>query len=308
MIKDMKSYIKTVGSRLGKAFSMEEFSTEEQLEFWELSAEHVSRKQVPSFSDIVNWMDLLYKAPVHFVYKKEGDKLILNRRHVITENILGVDKSGKSPHKETPKEKEYIKDFEYQLESLEKKMEMDEVFLEHGISSHSIGNCEHLPLFKKEGDLWGIYCAGPNTKSPEMMSAKLSIVGRMLSNWFRSLEEVESNPKKEYDRKIRSVVSDLGSGQLNTEAIAQLILRYVVNGQRAEAGCVVEFEGAGHKLIASVGMEEGMADHFSANTDEALFELSKDKLIQTETGEKLFAEWGKTGIPFISKESIIRDF
>lgn len=72
MIKDVKSYINTVSNRLSKAFSMEAFGIEEQLGFWELSAEHFSRKQTPAFTDIVNWMDHLYRAPVHFVYKLEG--------------------------------------------------------------------------------------------------------------------------------------------------------------------------------------------------------------------------------------------
>ncbi|HBX67743.1 MAG TPA: hypothetical protein DEG32_16935, partial [Balneolaceae bacterium] len=183
-----KSYIHAVGSRLSKAFSMEEFDSEEQLEFWELSAEHFSRKETPAFSDIVAWMDLLYRAPVHFIYKAEENKLILHRRHVITKNILKEKNEERPAHKQTPQQKEYIKDFEYQLQNLEKKMDMDDVFLEQGITSHSIGQCEHIPLFTKGGDLWGIYCAGPYTKSPDQITPKLSIVGRILASWLISLD------------------------------------------------------------------------------------------------------------------------
>jgi HD-GYP domain-containing protein (c-di-GMP phosphodiesterase class II) len=287
MIKDVKSYLNTVGNRLSKAFSMETFGQEDQLEFWELSAEHVSRKKIPAFSDIVQWMDLLYRAPVHFVYKKKEDKLILERRHVITKNILKKDESEKAPHEQTVQEKELIKDFEYQLQNLEKKMDMDEVFNEHGITSHSIGQCEHIPLFAKSGDLWGIYCAGPYTKSPDQIKAKLSIVGRMLSNWLISLEEEESNPQKEYDQKIEDAVAKLGSGKLNTEGIAQILLRYIVNGLKADTGCVCEFtEKGGHRLLISYGMDDDTASGFTKGND-ALF-IDKDGSLEVSSKGQVF--------------------
>jgi len=271
---------------------MEEFSTEEQLEFWELSAEHVSRKKVPSFSDIVTWMDLLYKAPVHFVYKIEDGKLILDRRHVITKNILKTNTSEKEPHKETPQEKEFIRDFEYQLQNLEKKMSIDDVFKEHGITSHSIGQCEHIPLFNSEGELWGIYCAGPYTKSPEQIAPKLSIVGRMLSRWLISLDEEESNPQKDYDSKIRSIFADLGSGKLNTEGISDVVLRYIVHGLNAEKGVVVEFNERGHQLISSFGMDEKISELFTATADKRVYENIDGKLKPTDFGSSLLEDLG----------------
>ena len=88
-MKDVKSYLNLVGSRLGKAFSLHEFDTEDELEFWSLSAEHMSRSKPPSFQDIVQWMDILYRAPVHIVYKKEGDELILFKRYINVENLIG---------------------------------------------------------------------------------------------------------------------------------------------------------------------------------------------------------------------------
>ena len=292
MIKDVKSYIHAVGSRLSKAFSMEAFDTEEQLEFWELSAEHFSRKETPGFSDIVKWVDLLYKAPVHFVYKAEDNKLILHRRHVITKNIL-KEKKEEPNHKQTPQQKEYIKDFEYQLQNLEKKMEMDEVFLEQGIASHSIGQCEHIPLFTKEGSFWGIYCAGPYTKSPDQITPKLSIVGRILAGWLINLDEEEANPIKEYEQKIESVVDNLGTGQLNTEGIAQVILRYVVHTGKAKKGCIVEFIEGGQKLLVSTGLSEEKASQFTTNTENALFEIIGDQVQPTEKGKAFLSDWDR---------------
>ncbi|WP_428236830.1 HD-GYP domain-containing protein [Gracilimonas sp.] len=293
MIKDVRSYIHTVGNRLSKAFSMEAFGTEQQLEFWELSAEHLSRKESPSFGDIVNWMDLLYRAPVHFVYRLQGDKLVLDRRHVLTRNILRDKNEEQEPHKQSPQQKEYIKDFEYQLQNLEKKMSMDEVFKEQGITSHSIGQCEHIPLFKKDGEQWGIYCAGPYTKSPDQITPKLSIVGRLLANWLITLDNEESNPQREYEQKIDDVVSDLGSGKLNTEGIAQIMLRYVVHGRKVESGCIVEFTPGGHKLLASIGMKEKVAGYFTAEGEKALYKDSDGKLSATEFGQEFLKQWGK---------------
>lgn len=302
MIKDVKSYLNTVGSRLSKAFSMEAFGLEDQLEFWELSAEHVSRKKNPVFSDIVNWMDLLYRAPVHFVYKRNEDKLVLERRHVITKNILKKEESEKAPHEQTHQEKELIKDFEYQLQNLEKKMDMDEVFLEHGITSHSIGQCEHIPLFTKEGDLWGIYCAGPYTKSPEQIKAKLSIVGRMLSNWLIGLENEESNPQKEYEDKIEDVVAELGSGKLNTEAIALVLLRYMVNGLGTHFGCVCEFtKDGGHKLLTSYGMDDEQANAFNRKKDKALFKEYENGVKAVDAEKELAETFGQKFTPVYFK-------
>lgn len=302
MIKDVKSYLNTVGSRLSKAFSMEAFGLEDQLEFWELSAEHVSRKKNPAFSDIVNWMDLLYRAPVHFVYKRTDDKLVLERRHVIAKNILKKEESEKAPHEQTHQEKELIKDFEYQLQNLEKKMDLDEVFLEHGITSHSIGQCEHIPLFTKEGDLWGIYCAGPYTKSPEQIKAKLSIVGRMLSNWLIGLENEESNPQKEYEDKIEDVVAELGSGKLNTEAIALVLLRYMVNGLGTQFGCVCEFtKDGGHKLLTSYGIDDEQANAFTRKKDKALFTEHNNEVKVTDAGKELADTFGQKFTPVYFK-------
>ncbi len=298
MIKDVKSYLHTVGSRLTKAFSMEAFGTEDQLEFWELSAEHVSRKQTPSFNDIAEWMDLLYKAPVHFVYKLKDGKLVLDFRHVITENILKVEISEKAAHKQTPQEKEYVKGFEYQLQNLEKKMEMDEVFQAHGITPHSIGQCEHIPLFNGDGDFWGIYCAGPYTKSPDQITPKLSIVGRILSNWLISIEEEERSPQNEYDAKIKNVVSELGSGKLNTEGIAQILLRYVVHAQNTEVGCVCTFEDNRHSLITSYGMDEATAERFDATGENRLYKTKGGTLLLTKNGEAFLKSLGKEWTAF----------
>jgi len=138
MSKNVKDYINILGNRLGNAFSLDEFGLEEELQFWALSAEHMSRSKTPTFQDIINWIDLLYDAPVHFVYKKENEKLVLIKRQLITENLL-QNKEGSKAKKLKNNEAleaqraQYIQDFESQLQNLEKKREWDDEFKEHGL-------------------------------------------------------------------------------------------------------------------------------------------------------------------------------
>lgn len=294
MITDVKSYLLAVLSRLGKAFSLEEFTTEDQLEFWELSAEYFSGRETPPFAHIVEWIDLLYEAPVHFVYKVEDEELVLYRQHVISKNILAQRNSTNIFQKATSKEKEFIKSFEYQLQNMQNEMEIDDVFKEQGTTSHSIGICEHIPLFRKNGDFWGVYCVGPFSKSPAAINPKLSIVGRVLTSWFISLEKEEGSPQIEYEKKIDSIVSNLGSGRLNTEAIVEVILRYAIHARNVNAGCVVEFTGNGHKVVSAIGLDEDTLSNYDVeNQSEALYKVEQNALSVTPEGERVLTEFSR---------------
>lgn len=285
MIKDVKQYLNIVGNRLGKAFSLEEFGTEDELEFWSLAAEHMSRKNIPAFTDLVQWIDILYAAPVHFVYKLEEDKkLILHRRHIISENILPDNGDNKMPHEQSPQQKEFIQKFEHQVQNIEKKMDWSDEFKEHGVSSHSIGQCEHIPLYKKNGDIWGVYFIGPYTKCPESIAPKLTIVSRLISNWMIRLESEESNPTREYDNRIKKVVSDLGTGKLNTNKLANLSLRYVVNSLNAVQGIVGEIRNGQIHIITSVNYDEAVVELFSEKGGSELFSQEGDQVTLSDSG------------------------
>ena len=254
MIKDVKEYLSTVGNRLSKAFSVEGFGTEKELEFWSLSAEHMSRKEPPSFPDIAKWIDMLYRAPVHIVYRKEGDNLVLSRRHLFVENLLKKE-GGTSDKKDfSVEEKQFIQDFENQMGNLEKKRAWDEDFSAHGISSHTIGNCEHIPIYDTDGENWGVYVVGPFIKSPDLMVPKLSIVGRILAIWLVRLNEEEEMARNKYQESIDEVASNLGTGALNTEGITHLILSYLTNKVNAKSGLVVELIEEKPKIISSLNI------------------------------------------------------
>lgn len=246
MIKDVKTYFQTVANRLSNAFTITEFDKEEELEFWALAAEHMSREQVPQFSDIVEWADYLYRAPVHFVYRLDRkDKLKLFRRQVLVENIFG--RTG--DEELTSKQKRQLREFEEQLSNLQPQITRREEYLTGGISSYGIGKCEHIPLYQ-EGDFWGIYCAGPFTKSPDKIKSKLSIVGRILADWLIAIERNERPPQDRYEDKAREVVGNLGTGRLNITGISTLFLEYLVSIKGGDVGAIMEAQDSGFEFLA----------------------------------------------------------
>ncbi|MFY0684320.1 MAG: HD domain-containing protein [Balneola sp.] len=291
MSKDVKDYINIIGHRLGKAFSIDSFGTEEELEFWALSAEHMSRKKNPTFQNIISWIDLLYEAPVHFVYKLEKEHLVLIKRQLISENLL-TDKGSKSKGSQLESQRvQFVQDFENQMQNLEKKRQWDEDFKQHGVSAHTIGNCEHIPLFKKNGDFWGVYVVGPNIKSPENMSPKFSIISRLLSTWLIKLESQEKKSQKEYQDKVHGLVGELGSGALNTKGVSELLLLYLVNVLKAKSGAVIEYVDSKPSMIASHKLEEAHIKSLMGLSTETMYALEGGKFNVTESGSAIINEF-----------------
>ncbi|MDZ7693495.1 MAG: HD domain-containing phosphohydrolase [Balneolaceae bacterium] len=263
MIKDVKSYFQTVASRLSNAFSVEDFDTESELEFWSLAAEHISRKETPKFTEIVQWIDLIYHAPIHFVYKKvDGEKLRLYRRQVLVENIENV--TGDEGEELTEKQQQQVRKYEEQLEQIEKQISWSDEFLNIGTSNHTIGKCEHIPVYKDD-ELWAIYCVGPHVRSPDRIKAKLPIVARILSNWLAKLESRETKPSQSYEAKAEQVASDLGTGTLNIDRIANLMLGYLAKLKSASFGGIIEQSEAGIEFLAIYKLEERFIDWVEEN-------------------------------------------
>lgn len=270
MIKDVKTYLNTVGQRISKAFSVEEFDTESELEFWSLSAEHMSRKEPPTFKSIVEWIDILYKAPVHIVYKKVDEDLVLFKRSVNPKNIIKQKKESDEQAELTDVEKKVISDFEQQVQNLQNKKKWYPEFKEHGVSLHSIGSCEHIPIYRKDGEIWGVYIVGPHTKCPEVITPKLSIVGRLLSIWLIRLEKEEDGTKKDYQVKMEEIVSELGSGALNTEAISGLFLRYFLHANKNEFGGVFQSLEGGNSPVSIIGLTDEQVTFVSKSDQNTL--------------------------------------
>src|SRR5699024_12737401 len=84
MIKDVKTYFQSVATRIAKAFRLEDFEPEDEIDFWMHAAGYNAQENTPSFIEIVSWIDRLYHAPVHFVYHNSyEDTLVFFTRHFI---------------------------------------------------------------------------------------------------------------------------------------------------------------------------------------------------------------------------------
>ncbi len=297
-MKDVKSYLNLVGSRIGKAFSLQEFSIEDELKFWSHSAEHMSRAEPPSFRDIVRWMDLLYKAPVHIVYRKQENELFLFKRFVNLENLLGKD----SRNDLNENEKEALSTFEQQVQNLQQKKKWYPELSEHGISSNSVGNCEHIPLYDENSEVWGLYIVGPNTRCPEAIVPRISIVGRLLFTWLSNIEKEEEGQKNNYRDKMSEIVSELGSGALNIDSMSRFFLRFLLSKYESDAGCIIETSGGSSNLVYSEQLTEEQIASFISENEDVLKEKDSEgvEIIESPQIGKMtsisFSENGVSGV------------
>ncbi|MFH5832364.1 HD-GYP domain-containing protein [Halalkalibaculum sp. DA384] len=236
---------------------MEEFDTERELEFWSLAAEHFSRKEPPRFTDIARWVDLIYRAPVHFVYKKTGeDTLQLTRFHTLDGNIERLlEQQNREPNEAL------VQKFEEKLEHIEDEIRWDDQFLSPGISSHSVGNCEHIPLYKNKNP-WGIYCVGPQVKSPNHLKAKLPIVARILSNWMVERDAGQTSENRVYGAGVRQFTRREGLGTLDIERVAGLMLSYLANIKSAALGAIVELKSDEIQFLARYNVDSSLSHWF----------------------------------------------
>lgn len=287
MIKDVKSYFQTVASRLSNVFAVEDFDTEQELEFWSLAAEHVSRDENPTFRNIVHWIDLLFKAPVHFIYVKDKEeKLRLFRIQVMNENLQYI--LGQSESTEDQKlKKQLLDEFEDRIQNFETKISYDNSFKNPGVSSFTIGQCQHIPLFK-EGKFWGIYCIGPYVKTPEAIEPRISIVGRILSGWLIELHERETNPRHNFKEQFDTDYGEFSTGRLNVEGISGLLLNYALQKVGAKSGLIVEKNKENLELITHQNVPESLLQYIESERSligkqnfESLFEEAEE-LLETE--------------------------
>ncbi len=248
MIKDVKSYFQTVATRLSNAFAVEDFDTEQELEFWSLAAEHMSREEIPSFRDMVRWVDLLFKAPVHFVYIKETeDKLRLFRRQILSENLQYLLEYGDTEGEKM--KQRMLEEFEDRLQNIEAKIAFNREMESHGVSSFSIGQCQHIPLY--EGDeFWGIYCVGPYVSTPETIVPRISIIGRLLSGWLRKLYESDDRHRHNFKMKFNREFGELDTGTLNVEGISKLLMGFEMENRGADAAALLSVEEEGIQLVS----------------------------------------------------------
>jgi len=238
-MKDVTKYVQTIAKRLGTAFSLESFGVEDEIEFWVQAADYLSREETPSFKDVVEWMDILYDAPVHFVYLKEGSgKLKLQHRKVLSHNLktkLSLKQLSKSDRKEK------VSQFEQRLDNLELQIPITSDLKEKGVSSFPIGNCYRIPLIHDD-EFQGIYCTGPYVESPEVIIPRLSIIGRILSRWMLELHQAEEDARDLVQEKLEKKIGILTADSFKVRGHLKVMLRHLTNVKKARFAALVELE------------------------------------------------------------------
>lgn len=281
-MKDVKNYFQTVASRLSQAFRVETFGVEEERDFWSLAAEIASRRGVPGFNDMVRWIDLIYEAPLHGVYRKtKSGQMRLVRRLIIPENLRKL-----AGNEEFKKEAgrlfgggSIIKELEEQLDHLQQKIEYREIFNNIDYSTFNIGLCEHIPLFD-DGDLWGIYVAGPYVRSPEVMRPKLSIAARLISRFMQQHEDREQQDEHEFEEQMEAQLGRLGADRFDLPRMAGFFVRYLMHLRGADTGCLVELHD---------GRTTVVADHQLPDTLQRVMEGPLGDVLFLNRGKKLEA-------------------
>ncbi|MDZ7680246.1 MAG: HD domain-containing phosphohydrolase [Fodinibius sp.] len=237
-MSEVTNYVQTIAKRLGSAFSLEAFEIEKELEFWALGAEYLSRDNMPEFKDIVQWVDIVYTAPVHFVYMKEDENTLkLFHRRVISDNLESKFSLGTLSESNR---KEKVTEFEQELDNLKNKIRETEDMKEMGGIAFPIGHCQKIPFFK-DGDFRGIYCVGPYAESPELIRPRISIIGRILSGWL--VEEFNAKQrtyKTAADVTFKKTDED-ATGPSITQ-FADVLLSYCVKNKGANFAALVDMQ------------------------------------------------------------------
>ena len=251
-MNEVTNYVQTIAKRLGSAFSLESFEVEKELEFWALAAEYLSRDKVPEYKDIVNWMDIVYTAPVHFVYMKDGaDTLKLFHRRVISDNL--ESKFSLSSLSNSQRQQK-VTEFEQQLDNLENKIRETEDMKEMGGIAFPIGHCHKIPFFK-DGDFRGIYCVGPYAENPELIRPRISIIGRILSNWLVEEFEAGQRDKTTVKNDIKKSDDEAKAEHLEISEYASVLLNYCVKNKGANFAGLIEIKQS-PKVVAQSNLKE----------------------------------------------------
>lgn len=240
MTHDVKSYVQRVASRLSEAFELNEFGTEEELYFWSLLAEIASRKETPTFKELVQTVDLIFGGSVHCVYRgNDGEQLTLFRQMVQPENIDRVYAVTKGEGAATDNKKQFKIEFQEQLRNLETQIEWNDDFRVSGKIMMNFGECFQLPLYNGD-QFWGIYIVGPYVSCPERVQPKLAIVGRMLARWLELMREEAHRDTQRYQKSVQEELGgSIGTGSLNTGNLMKLYIGHLCSQLNSIGGAVM---------------------------------------------------------------------
>ncbi|HKJ33982.1 MAG TPA: HD domain-containing phosphohydrolase [Balneolales bacterium] len=301
MIRDVKNYIQNVFGKLSDSFRIEDFSVEKEAMFWNISAEYLSQIRPTKFNNIIRWVDLLYEAPVHVVYRLQNEKsLRLLYQHIIPRNKKQLRKAGDLIEKERKSNVNIESIFEQQVNNIQTKIAFKDSYKGFGRINLSIGNCECLPLYKGD-DFWGIYCVGPFVAHPEAMDAKISIVARTLSKLIIDSEEEKKKDVNKFESNATEQIDSFGFGTLNINKVSRFFIQYLSQYYSAAGGAIFEHQNdqlmvlANHKIPQDIIVKISSAYRFN---DKLTMERSNERVNELTNLLHRSGIWSYTITPF----------
>lgn len=262
MIKDVRSYINSVGSRLTKAFQVDVFEQETEVEFWARAADMLSQEQPPEFRQMVQWVDLLFRSPVHFVYRRDGDKMRLFRRQPLPGNIGGgtTEPEQQAERKAGTPKAPHIRAFEEELENLQPTIRYREEFKFVDQIALSVGKCRLIPLYV-DSELWGVYGVGPDAVIPEQLLSRLSVVSRILGSWMEQRYRLQEESQLRFSRRVKEQIVHTSDLDIRFENISHYLMSFLLKQYGASAALFAD-EGAETRILQSVRLDHPLLHAF----------------------------------------------
>lgn len=292
MIKNVIGYLQSLIQRLREAFRIEKFSIKEEIKFWNIATEFLSQNKPSNFEKIIHWVDIIYEAPVHLVYRlRDHNKLLLVHRHVIDANKKRAQKISHKIEKKRINNIEEIDEdesdilslFEQQLNNIEGVIEYKDKFKSVSSIKLSIGVCECLPLYDDD-TFWGIYCVGPFITHPKRLDAKITVVARTISKLLLDIEEHEKKNIDHFEIEENQNINSFGISTLDIEKIGHFFIQYFTKYFSALGGVILKKEE--DQLMEIVN--HNLSNDLVAKIREAYYFNNKRELISnSETEEKL---------------------
>jgi len=295
-------------------FKTDDFGLPEECALWEKAAKLYTLSDRFEYADIVEWMDRIYNAPLHIIYKSvDNNYLLLEHYQVLPTNLIrqtlldtdkknqenefvsifsggrSVDNIQRFMTSETepgfmkdPATRNTILNLEEKIHNLPQKLSNKDIFRKYGESDFTIGTVEHYPLKDRDGDFWGIYAVGPKCDLPEQLIGKTDRLSLHLSEWVATINESKKDKKVDYVNRWTNAMGPLGVGEFNLETTAAFLLGYLSN--RKELSGIGLFEvGAGWiTKIADFKLAPELID--------AISQLDGDKLKKMQKKESALQE------------------
>lgn len=323
------SIFQKIKERILAPFSPHTFDAEWESTLWEKAALLYLNTDKLGYGDIIEWMDRIYDAPLHIIYKKiDNNYLLLENHQVIPTNLIkqtasdsnnqndrqhfvsiysagrSLDNVSQSAASEITtalgdgtNANSSIRNFNERIKNLPKKIRYQKEFENYGQFDLTVGVVDHFPLRDQEGNFWGVYAVGPDCDLTEALANKTDLISSHLSHWIIKSKDSKSNTEEYYLNQWDKEFGPIGVGQFNLRRTSAFFLRYLTNAKDLEGAALFEIGEKRTKEIASFNLNKETIAEVITSIDKNLIATDDSATIERQLA-KLFE------IPIIKQSSI----